>query len=178
MLLPATVSGQVDAGYLGVWEDLEVSSSYDATLNRTTAALAIVPAGPALTLVFEAEIAGRLGSGSVTSLEVSAYPGVLATATVPRPLFMRFVIDAGTESALPLFFHGNDWGVYGFVPAGGEVLVVRAVMFGPELQALALAKSISGEALGHSFSFSAEQIAALESFARMVFTTDEGVGTP
>lgn len=172
-LAPRTACAQVDAGYLADWKDGELRVTFDPASQETSATLALVPglsadsASPII-LVWESRWPGREVGKIPTFLELRAYLQPLADQRVQRKVDLRLTVSSGTGSPITLYFFGGNWGVYGFIPAGDEIPVVRFPLTTPELAALAVSEQISGEAMGFAFSLSPSQIEALSTFARLI----------
>jgi hypothetical protein len=73
---------------------------------------------------------------------------------------------------VPLYFFGNNWGTFGFIPAGDVIPVVRFTMSPNDLRALAAADGISGEAMGYGFVLVPAQLDAIKQFARTAGVDD------
>jgi hypothetical protein len=166
--------GQVDAGYLANWKDREIRVDYNASTNQTSVFLALAPGEgaaqgrPPVLLVFQAQAPGREVLEPPANVIVSAYAGPLSDPRVARPVTMRFSIDEGTDQGLTLPFFGANWGVFSFVPPGADIPVVRFTLTAAEIRALAVARTISGAAIGYEFALSGAQVEAIRAFARSV----------
>jgi hypothetical protein len=171
-LTGAHAHAQVDAGYLADWKDGELRVTYDAASQESSATLALVPGasgeGAPVILVWEARWPGRATGQVPTFLEVRSYLQPLADQRVQRRIDLRFILRSGASSPVTLYFFGGNWGVFGFIPAGDEIPVVRFPLTTSELAALAVSEDISGEAMGFAFALTASQIEALSTFARLV----------
>lgn len=172
-LTSGNAHAQVDAGYLADWRDGELRVAYDQASQETSATLAMIPglategASPII-LVWETRWPGRETGRIPTFLEVRSYLQPLADQRVQRRVDLRFTVRTGASSPVTLYFFGGNWGVFGFVPPGDEIPVVRFPLTVPELAALAVSEEISGEAMGFPFTLSATQIEALSTFARLI----------
>lgn len=164
---------QVDAGYLADWKDGELRVTFDQASQETSATLALVPgfasegAAPIL-LVWEARWPGRETGRVPTFLEVRSYLQPLADQRVQRKVDLRFTVRTGAGGPVTLYFFGGNWGVYGFVPPGDEIPVVRFPLTTSELAALAVSDEITGEAMGFPFTLATTQLEALGTFARLI----------
>ncbi len=171
-LTGASAHAQVDAGYLADWKDGELRVAYDPASQESSATLALVPGasgeGAPVILVWEARWPGRATGQVPTFLEVRSYLQPLADQRVQRRIDLRFILRSGASSPVTLYFFGGNWGVFGFIPPGDEIPVVRFPLTTSELAALAVSEEISGEAMGFAFALTASQLEALSTFARLV----------
>jgi hypothetical protein len=172
----AEAEGQIDAGQLSRRQDLEIKSVYQADVNRTRVMLTLLPGGSALSMVFEAQFAGRSTAGTLIRLEVSAYAGPRSDPRRVRPGDLRFILDPDSRQGVTLYFMGSELGYVGFIPPGDEIPVARTMLSAPELRAIAAATDVRGEAIGYSFSLSEAQLKALGTFTDRVLPVDTASG--
>jgi hypothetical protein len=172
LLMSGVVSfAQIDAGYLANWNDREVRVSYLPESDQTSMTLALVPGGAEaapVILVFEARWSGRATDVPPTFLELRTYLHPLTDQRVQRRVDLRFTIEPETGPPLSLSYFGKDWGVFGFVPAGADIPVVRFGIAPGELKALGQGERISGMAMGFPFALETSQVGALRQFSQLV----------
>src|SRR5262245_677777 len=172
VVLAAPCAAQIDAGLLARGRDREMTTTYDASADRTEITLTLVPPGvggmaPQATLMFTARFRGREpGPGSASFFVRTHFmPRADPRRRDPRTLVadrdLVFELDPHTESGIRLFLYAANYGYAGFVPPGDEVPVAFFTLSPAELRALAVPRVISGRALGSEFSLEPAQLEAL-----------------
>jgi hypothetical protein len=174
---PIPALGQIDAGLLASARDREIATAFDASANRTTVTLALVPPGTGggpsgVLLMFVGEFAGRTPATGGPTLTVRTHFSAKSdprerdprTGSEGRELIFR--LDPHTPSGITLYLYARNWGYGGFVAPGGEIPVAFFTLTNDELEALQAAQAITGRALGSEFLLAPDQLAAIDEFAR------------
>jgi hypothetical protein len=175
LLVAVPCSGQIDAGLLARVRDREMTSTYDASSNRSQITLTLVlpsisGSDPQATLMFTAQFRGREPELGTTSFFVRTHylPRADPRRRDPRTLVgdrdLIFELDPQTKTGIRLFLYAANYGYGGFVPPGDEVPLAFFTLTPAELRALAVPHAISGRALGSEFSLEPAQLDALREF--------------
>jgi hypothetical protein len=176
---PPAASGQIDAGLLASARDREITTTYDASANRSAVRLTLVPPGTGgepsgVVLMFIGEFTGRTPAPGTASLSVRAH---ITPRSDPRERDPRtgnegrdlvFRLDPHTTGGITLYLYARSWGYSGFVAPGGEITVAFFTLTSPELQALGMARVITGRTLGSEFLLAPDQLEAINQFVRTI----------
>jgi hypothetical protein len=175
----SATDSQIDAGYLARVADLNTTVHYSAAEDRTDVSLALVPpvpaGGPGITMIFRARFRGR--SVDVTRLEdivLRAHYALhsddrrrSAGAILNSPT-LHLNIDPADSNGIQLDYFPATWGYSGFSAPGDEIPVAFFAVTPAELRAMSIATAITGDVLWTRFFLTAEEIEAINEFARTV----------
>jgi len=169
---------QVPAPYeLFVRGDCELRSAYSAETNTTTVQLALTPPGPddspsGASLILQARYAGTQPSGSPSDIAILALPVVHSNPTLERGVELELTIELAGARSVRLFYFGDSFGDYGFVPPGGEIRRVTFSLSVAELRALLLAERVTGRVMNCGFVLTDRHLVALRLFALRIGVPD------
>jgi hypothetical protein len=157
--------------------DCELQSAYSAGTDTTTVQLALTPPGPddspsGASLILQSRYAGTQPSGPPSDIAILALPVVHANPTLVRGVELELTIELAGARPVRLFYFGESFGDYGFVPPGGEIRRVSFRLSVAELRALLLAERVAGRVMNCDFVLADRHLAALRLFALRIGVPD------
>jgi hypothetical protein len=157
--------------------DCELQSAYSAGTDTTTVQLALTPPGPddspsGASLILQARYAGTQPSGPPSDIAILALPVVHANPTLVRGVELELTIELAGARPVRLYYFGESFGDYGFVPPGGEIRRVSFRLSVAELRALLLAERVAGRVMNCDFVLADRHLAALRLFALRIGVPD------
>ncbi len=163
--------------------DCDLKSQYSSETRSTIVQLALTPPGQdgspsAASLILRAEYAGTRPDVPPAAISIQALPAPNSNPNVVRGLELELIIERTDARPIRLFYFGNTWGEYGYIPAGGEITRVVFNLSATELKALLTADRITGRVMNSSFALTEKEFAALRSFASSIGVRDAQTLSP